>query len=126
MAAVKAYFHITTWEHHQVSAWTKALEPKSFEEQNVMYQDLHKDGKLKHFGQGDSGCHAGLALLINMAVNPHKDVYDVKDGWTATNCWGSFKGGDLVFPELQRKIRQEPGDLVLAHYSVLYQLCREY
>lgn len=119
LAGVKTYFDATAWEHHQVSAWTKALEPKSWEEQNRMYQGLREAGVLQHFDQGENGCHAGLALLMNVTVGPHRDKKDVKDGWTAVYCWGVFTGADQVFPDLGYKIKLEPGDLVLAHYALL-------
>jgi len=85
----------------------------------TLYENLRQAGKLRHLDQGPNGCHAALALLVNVAVNAHKDRYDVKDGWTEVNCEGQFKGGDQVFPDLRLKIRLEPGDLVLAHYAVL-------
>ena len=119
LAGVETFFDVTAWEHHQVSAWTKALEPKSWEEQNKMYLGLREAGALKHFDQGENGCHAGLALLINVIVGPHRDKKDVKDGWTAVYCWGEFTGADQVFPDLKYKIKLEPGDLVLAHYALL-------
>lgn len=116
---MKAYMELTAWEHHQVGAWMKALQPKAFEEQDTLYQNLRTSGKLEHLDQGPKGCHAALALLVNVGVNAHKDRYDVKDGWTEVNCEGQFTGGDQVFPDLRIKIQLEPGDLVLAHYAVL-------
>lgn len=97
----------------------KALQPKAFEEQKALYDSLRESGKLKHLDQGPDGCHATLALLVNVAVNAHKDRNDVKDGWTQINCEGQFKGGDQVFPDLRIKVRLEPGDLIFAHYAVL-------
>lgn len=119
MAAQKSYFKDTAWEHHQVSRWIKALEPASWKEQNDFYQRLRDKNKLDHFDQGREGCHTSLALLINVAVGPHRDDKDVPDNLTAINCWGECEGGDQVFTVLERKIHLEPGDLVLARYALL-------
>ena len=119
MLKLQQFLNGTTWEHEATSAWMEKLDYPMWQEYHNKYQDLEEQGKLRHLYQGPSGCQSGYALLINMSVEPYKDGGDVKDGWVATNCWGNFKGGLAVFPDLEFKISQEAGDLLFARTAVL-------
>ena len=114
----------TTWEHTQVAKWISVLDPEKYAELHTCYQKLGPE-ELKHLYQGPDVCHSGLALLANLAVDPHKDQNDVRDNWTTTNCWGDFKGGHVVFPDLGFKVAQEPTDLILTHAAVLTHLVED-
>lgn len=122
--AVKSLMEATTWEHNQVAKWISVLDPRKYEQLHKRYQEIGPD-KLKHLYQGPEACHSGLVVLVNMAVGPHKDPNDARDNWTTTNCWGDFKGGHIVFPELGIKIAQMPGDLILSHAAVLTHFLEE-
>ena len=108
----------TAWEHAQISRWILALDPERHQELQNRYRELGED-ELQHLYQGEEGCHSGLALLVNLAVGPHKDSNDAKDSWTSTNSWGSFKGGDLIIPDYGFRIAQEEGDIVLSHAAII-------
>ena len=54
-----------------------------------------------------------------MAVGPHRDRRDVKDGRVATSCRGDFEGVLALFPDPLAKFKQEPGDILLARTAVL-------
>ena len=125
LAGVKNYMEKTAWEHHQLSAWLKALEPGFFEEQSGVYRKLRDEGKLQYLDQGEDACHTGAGLLVNIAVSPHKDLHDAQDSWTGVACHGDFKGGDQVFVDFKIKVRLQPGDLILAHYGVLEHFVEE-
>lgn len=53
-----------------------------------------------------------------MTVGPHKDKGDVKDGFVAITCYGNFEGAHAVFPELDTKLDQRPGDILFAMSAV--------
>ncbi len=117
MQSVVKYLEETAWEHGQISSWLESLDHPIWQEYHDSYQGLRS--QLGHLYQGTDGCQSSLALLVNMAVGPHKDPGDVKDGWVATCCWGEFEGAHAVFPDLACKFKQEPGDLLLARPAVL-------
>ncbi|KAL8920279.1 MAG: hypothetical protein Q9208_006347 [Pyrenodesmia sp. 3 TL-2023] len=118
MAKLVEYMQATEWEHVQIANWIAATDPEIYKELHSSYQSLGQD-KLKHLYQGTSACHSGLALLINRTEDPHKDMNDARENWTATNCWGLYEGGDVVYPDLGIKVAQEPGDLSLTRAAVL-------
>ena len=122
--AIKNHTDATSWEHVQIAQWISVLDPNKYEELHKRYQDIGPDG-LKHLYQGQEACQSGLVVLANLAVGPHKDKNDARDNWTTTNCWGSFTGGFIVFPEVGIKIAQEPGDLILSHAAVLTHFLEE-
>ena len=124
LTGVKNLMEATTWEHNQVAKWISVLDPKKYQQLHKRYQEIGPNG-LKHLYQGPEACHSGLVLLVNIAVGPHKDRNDARDNWTTTNCWGNFKGGHIVFPELEIKVAQEPGDLLLSHAAVLTHFLEE-
>ena len=101
-------------EHVVASQWLRAIDPDCWGKYHARYQSLREAGSLGHLDQGANGCFAGQAILINVAVKPHKDSNDDRGGWVATNCWGSFKGGDAVFPDLGARLRQGARDLVFS------------
>ena len=117
LESVQEYMRQTAWEHEVVSSWFKSVDPSKWQEYHDSYQGLN--GELGHLYQGANGCQSSQALIINMAVGPHKDRGDVKDGWVATCCWGDFEGALAVFPDLFAKFKQEPGDILLARTAVL-------
>jgi len=120
------YVEATTWEHNQVSKWISVLDPEKYQELHNRYQELGEK-ELKHMYQGPQACQSGLVLLVNVNVGPHKDTDDARDNWTTTNCWtkGQLKGGHIVFREIETKIAQEPGDLILTHAAVLTHFLEE-
>lgn len=118
MEQVISYMQATKWEHEQVAQWISALDPETHKELHECYQALGPE-KLEHLYQGEDACHSGLALLVNEAVDPHKDSNDARETWTPTNCWGNFSGGCVAFPDLGIKINQQPGDLILSRAAVL-------
>jgi hypothetical protein len=64
-------------------------------------------------------CFLGMALLINLRVEPHKDKQDVKEGWVAMTCIGNFTGGNLVLPALGVQLQHEAGDVIFFRSAVL-------
>ena len=114
----------TAWEHTQISRWISALDPERHQELHNRYRELGED-ELQHLWQGEEACHSGLALLVNLAVGPHKDSNDAKDSWTSTNSWGNFKGGDLIIPDYGFRLAQEEGDIVLSHAAILTHMVDE-
>lgn len=100
------------------------IDPEMHAKLHDRYQELGP-AELKHMYQGPNACHSGTALLINEAVNPHKDQNDAIDSWTPTNCWGKFKGGYVGLKELGIKIAHEEGDIVLMHAAVLTHFVEE-
>lgn len=72
-------------------------------------------------------CFQGLALIRNLAAEPHKDKSDFKDGWVVMACFGNFTGGQLIIPHLELRIPFQPGDVVvfrstlLEHYILPYE-----
>ena len=121
---VSTYMQDTAWEHAQISRWISALDPERHQELHSRYHELGEN-ELQHLYQGEEGCHSGLALLVNLAVGPHKDSNDAKDSWTSTNSWGNFKGGDLIIPDYGFRIAQEEGDIVLSHAAILTHMVDE-
>ena len=81
-------------------------------------QDLRRDGLLQHLDQGPHAVNSSLVAIVNLAVQPHRDPGDARDGWTSTNSWGNYEGAWAVFPDLGIMIEQEPGDIMLcrSHY----------
>lgn len=65
-------------------------------------------------------CFQGLAVVHNLAVEPHKDNSDCKNGWVAMCCWGEFEGGELVLPTLKLALKFQPGDVVFFRSALLY------
>ena len=98
--------------------WLKALDPEAWQRYDC-YKELADGGKLGPLHQSLRGCYAGMALLINMAVHPHRDAGDVKNGWGATNCWCTFEGGLPAFGALNLVFNQKPMDLMFARSAVL-------
>lgn len=118
MAKLVQYMQATEWEHSTIAKWISIADPAIHKELHSSYQGLGP-GELQHLYQGPEACHSGLALLINRTEDPHKDSNDARDNWTTTNCWGSFTGGCVVYPELGIKVAMEPGDLSLTRAAVL-------
>ena len=124
MGEVAKFMKATAWEHTQVSRWIAAVDPERHQELHDRYQEFGED-ELKHLYQGEEACHSGFALLVNLAVGPHKDSNDAKDSWTSTNSWGAFKGGDLIIPDYGFRVAQEEGDIVLSHAAILTHMVDE-
>lgn len=89
------------------------------------YQALRRPGSLAHLDQGEGGYFTGYALLINVAVNPHRDHNDDRGGWVASYCFESFKGGNAVFPECRVRLGQRASDLLFSKSVVLEHWTRE-
>ncbi|KAL8829838.1 MAG: hypothetical protein Q9191_001790 [Dirinaria sp. TL-2023a] len=115
--SVADYMRATAWEHTQVARWLSVIDSERHLELHSRYQGLGQE-ELKHLYQGEHACHSGLAFLVNLSVEPHKDSNDAKDSWTSTNVWGEFRGGHVVFPDLGLRVAQEPGDLILSHAAI--------
>ncbi|KAJ3010441.1 hypothetical protein HKX48_007398 [Thoreauomyces humboldtii] len=54
-----------------------------------------------------------LVIVANDQVHPHRDLKDVKDGWCAITCLGSFEGGASCLPDLGIKFPFQPGDVLM-------------
>lgn len=99
--------------------WLEALDPEAWARYDACYKKLADEGKLGIRHQSLRPCYTGIAVLINMAVHPHRDSGDVKNGWVTTNCWGTFEGGLPAFSALEMVFDQRPVDLVFARSTVL-------
>lgn len=53
-----------------------------------------------------------------MAVQPHKDIEDVKIGWVGTNNWGQYDGVFSIFHDLGIKVPQRPRTTILSISAV--------
>lgn len=58
------------------------------------------------------GVFASLALNINFASTPHNDDKDFRSGLCWVMPFGNFKGGNLVFPDINIEVVLAPGDLI--------------
>ena len=70
MRKLKDYLDATSWEHVQVTRWISALDSNVYKELHDCYQSFGPEN-MKHLYQGPEACHSGLALLVNVAVDPH-------------------------------------------------------
>lgn len=78
---VDSYVYESRWEHILCSKWLKVLDEPTWTKYWTSYQKLRQEGTLEHLDQGDMACFSGQALLINAAVDAHKDYRDPKTGW---------------------------------------------
>ena len=99
--------------------WFLAIDPDTWARYNELYQRLANEGKLGVIHQSSRGCYVAMALLINTAVNPHRDPGDVTKGWVTTNCWGQFEGGMPAFGGLDMLFQQKPMDLMFARSALI-------
>lgn len=102
-----------------IGMWFQLLDPTTHRRYRDCYQALVDQDKLEFLHQSARGCFTGMALLINHAVNPHRDSNDVKDGYVVTTPLGDFEGGLVVFPDLKLMICQKPGDLLFSRSALL-------
>ena len=102
-----------------IGMWFKLLDPTTHKRYHDRYQALADQDKLEFLHQSARGCFTGMTLLVNHAVNPHRDANDVKDGFVVTTPLGDFEGGFVAFPDLKVMIRQKPGDLLFSRSALL-------
>jgi hypothetical protein len=95
------------------------IDPHTWKKYHDCYQALRRAGSLGHLDQGEDGCFTDQAVLINVAVKPHRDHNDDRGGWVASYSFGSFRGGNAVFPELWARLGQTAGDLLFSRSAVL-------
>ncbi len=117
--AVAQLMQKTAWEHDQISNVLMHLDRSAWEESNRHYRKLRDDKALDHLDQGPNGIHSGLAPIVNLTVQPHRDPEDARLSWTATNTWCNYEGAWVVFPYLKMMIKQEPGDIVFCRSAYL-------
>ena len=72
------------------------------------------------------GAWCTLSLNIDIAVHPHYDKKDYKNGF----CWivpfGSYQGGNLCFQELDVEVELAAGDVCCFQSSCLYHWVKPY
>ena len=78
------------------------------------------------FATSRRACFHGLAVLRNLQVGRHKDKRDRKRGWTAMVCIGQFRQGFLVLPQLNLRVKFEPGDVIFFRASFLEHFLEEF
>lgn len=78
------------------------------------------------FATSRRACFHGLAILRNLQVGRHKDKRDRKRGWTAMVCIGQFRHGFLVLPQLNLRVKFEPGDVIFFRASFLEHFLEEF
>lgn len=86
----------------------------------INYNDWLDETPLRILQMSNRACFAGLALLRNTQVGPHKDSGDIKDGWVAMCAWGEFEGGEMILPELQMQLRFQQGGVIFLR-SALFE-----
>ena len=118
LEAVKDFIKEISWENEPIGKLMEICDRESKQKFHAHTQNLRRDGLLKHLDQGPHAVNSSLVAIVNLAVQPHRDPNDARDGWTSTNAWGDYKGAWAVFPDLGIMIEQEPGDIMLcrSHY----------
>lgn len=116
---MKAYLHQIKWQHILLSKWFKALAPVIWQRYWTAYQDRSQRGELGVLDAGEMGCFSSYALVIQAAVNPHKDKADVRDGVVLTTPSGWYWGGETSILEWGMRFAQQPGDILIAPMQVL-------
>ena len=96
-----------------------AIDRDSWTQYHTNYNCILQDTALKAIHTSGRACFLGLSVVVNMALGPHKDSNDVKDGWVAMICTGNFTGGNLVLPALEAQLEHTPGDVVFFRSTVL-------
>lgn len=117
--AVVDFMQKTAWEHDQVSTVLMHLDRPAWEESNKHYCKLRDDKSLAHLDQGPHDIHSGLAPIVNLTVQPHRDPEDARLSWTSTNTRCDYEGTWVVFPYLKIMIKQEPGDIIFCRSAYL-------
>ena len=90
------------------------------------YRQAHINSTLAGWTSSRRACFQGLAVVRNLACDPHKDKSDKKDGYVAMMCFGDFSGGELVVTELGMRFAFQPGDVVLFRSAVLEHYITEF
>ena len=112
------YLRARYWEQEVASKWLKAVDNKTYQAYKTRCDEIYDAGELDILFQGLETCYLGSSLLINIAVQPHKDIEDVSRGWVGTNNWGQYEGAYAIFHELGIKVPQRPGTTILSRSAV--------
>ncbi len=96
-----------------------AIDKEMYRRYRAAYEEASDSAALTMMTATKRECFQGLALVRNLAVEPHKDSSDVKNGWVGMCCWGEFTGGELVIPILGIKLLFQPGDVVFFRSALL-------
>ncbi|KAL8688498.1 MAG: hypothetical protein Q9218_005606 [Villophora microphyllina] len=124
VSVVTEYMRNTTGTHNLVAKWIANIDPDTHRQLHDSYQRLGAE-KLKHLYQGPNACHSSHVLVVDLAVDPHKDSNDAKQSWTVTHVVGKFTGGLVALPELGIRIKQEQGDFLIMHAAILTHFVEE-
>jgi len=63
------------------------------------------------------GSFSTLALNMGVVTDPHRDCNDLRHGLCCIMPFGSFKGGELFFQEMDMSFQVQSGDLILFRSS---------
>ncbi len=106
-------------EHGVVSQWLRAIDLQTWGKLPHLLSSA-TEGRISEASEPRGrGYFTRQAVLVNVVVKPHRDTNDDRGGRIATNCVGSFGGGNAVFPELKARLRQEAGDLMFSKSAAL-------
>ncbi|KAJ1567578.1 hypothetical protein HK405_005461, partial [Cladochytrium tenue] len=72
--------------------------------------ELFVDPHTKMLFQGGQSTFPMVVVTVGQLVLRHRDLKDVKQGWCAVVCLGLFEGGDMCFPDLEKRVQFRPGD----------------
>jgi hypothetical protein len=112
-----AYQKLKKFENLMISVLKKAapllavIDPIGFEYQRKVfeYAEADKEDVIKY----SYSPWLGMVIGANLITNAHHDNRDLKMGWAALLCWGEFNGADFIIPELNLKIKYQPGTIIL-------------
>src|SRR5690606_27430627 len=105
---------------HQICSLTLQIaDPQTHLQYMSGYRTACNSSALGGYHVTRRACFEGLAVVRNMAVEPHRDSKDMVDGYAAMMPWGKFEGSYLVLPELGIKLDFRPGDVILFRSAVL-------
>ncbi|KAL0484157.1 hypothetical protein AKO1_000500 [Acrasis kona] len=122
--ATEDFYIRTSKLSSRVSALLQAFKPDIHARYRAAVQKASQFRNLSHLLSTEKEAYLCRCVLINAKSKCHRDLKDVRDGWTAVISFGSYNLSYLCFPDLKLRVCIRPGTLVflpsyiLSHYMM--------
>ena len=112
---------------HRINAILKFADPEHYSQLLVVKAKLEEMiPSYKSLCAIDPVLYEGRELLFNRLSGLHTDSQDPPLAWAILTAFGEFKGGYIFLPNLELRIRLEPGDIVLIRGRVVPHLIEDW
>lgn len=97
-----------------INAALQVVDPVQYDALQTLSSELEsKCAYLRALNAIDPLLLLGRVVLFNRKTPLHRDNRDPNNGWACLVAIGDFKGGSVYMPDINLRVRLEPGDALL-------------